>query len=305
MTPLWLRGCAFPAVSVFFLFTAIGMRAETCQTTSDMDETTRAALSAAGQRYFDMVVKGDASALRQNAVPSVASDFSAIESTVKEYQQALAGSAGVARPAFLLDAEGTTTIAKAEFYCGVFGKSGQTARSAVFSLNDLPPGKYGIVILDADSAKIPMTVSLVLQQIGTDWKLGGLYIKATQIAGHDSGWFLSHAREYKAKGQLHNASLYYLEAYSLISPLPFMSTAATDKLYDESHGLQPTDFPVGGKPVELAAGGATYKLTELYPEAFGNDLNLTVKYQASDISNTNQTYQNSVALINMVFGCLA
>ena len=42
--------------------------------------------------------------------------------------------------------------------------------------------------------------SLILQQAGTDWKLGGLYIKAAQVAGHDSDWFLARAREYKAKG---------------------------------------------------------------------------------------------------------
>ena len=37
------------------------------------------------------------------------------------------------------------------------------------------------------------------------WKLGGLYMKTAQAAGHDSDWFLARAREYKAKGQLHNA----------------------------------------------------------------------------------------------------
>ena len=60
--------------------------------------------------------------------------------------------------------------------------------------------------------------SEVLQQVGTDWKLGGLYIKPAQVAGHDSEWFLARAREYKTKGQLHNAWFYYEEARSLISP---------------------------------------------------------------------------------------
>ena len=89
----------------------------------------------------------------------------------------------------------------AEFYCGVFGKNGQTANSAVFYLDNLPAGKYAVVLLDATSAKGRTMFSEILQQVGTDWKLGGLYIKAAQVAGHDSDWFLARAREYKTKGQ--------------------------------------------------------------------------------------------------------
>ena len=140
-------------------------------------------------------------------------------------------------------------------------------------------------------------VSIILQQAGTDWKLGGLYVKAAQVAGHDSDWFLARAREYKAKGQVHNAFFFYDEARSLISPLPFMSTLATDKLYDESQAAQPADVPTNGKTADLSAGSTTYKLTAVYPEAVGNDLDLIVKYQAADISNTNQAYQNNVAVI--------
>jgi hypothetical protein len=244
-----------------------------------------------------MIPKGDVASLRQNAIPSLASDFSGIENTVKDHQKALAGSHATARPPFLLEADGTAPIAHAEFFCGVFGKSGQTAGSAAFYLNSLPPGKYGVVILDASSSQGPNAISLILQQMGSDWKLGGLYIKALQVGGHDSDWFTARAREYKAKGQLHNAWLYYLMARNLISPLPFMSTAATDKLYDESQSMQPADVPVEGKTVDFQAGAITYKLTAMYPDTMGNDLDLLVRYQVSDISNTNQTYQSNIALM--------
>jgi hypothetical protein len=279
------------------IFACVGMQAETCQTSSDMDEATRAALSSAGQRYYDLIARGDVATLHQNAIPGLGSDFSGVEATVKEHQQDLAGSKAAPRPPFLLDASGTATIPHAEFFCGVFGKSGQTSGSAVFYLNNLPPGKYGIVILDATSAKAPTAVSVVLQQVGSDWKIGGLYIKAMQLGGHDSQWFLYRAREYKTKGQLHNAWLYYQAAVSLLSPLDFMSIAASDKLLDESQAAKPADLPVDGKTVDLAAPGATYKLTALFPQAVGNDLDLIVRYQASTISNTNQTYQSNVAVM--------
>jgi hypothetical protein len=278
-------------------FSAANVVAENCLTASDMDEATRAALTHTGTRYFNFVAAGDVASLRQNAIPSLAAEFSSIEETVKDKKAALAGSQAAARPPFLLEAEGTATIPRAEFFCGVFGRSGQTRDSAAFSLNGLAPGKYGVVILDASSPNGAQTVSLILQQIGSEWKLGGLYIKAAQFGGHDSDWFSARARDFQTKGQLHNAWLYYVVARSLVSPLPFMSTAVTDKLYDESQKLQPADFPEEGKTADLPAGTATYKLTAIFPEFVGNDLDLIVRYQAGDVSNSNQTYQNNVAMM--------
>lgn len=288
------------AASTFLLLTLIFLpraRGEDCQTSTDMDDATRSALTSAGQRYFNMIGKGDIASLKANSIPSLASDFSGIEGTIKENQPKLAGTQGTARPPFLLDAPGTAPIAHAEFFCGVFGKTGQTSNSAAFYLNNLPPGKYGVVLLDAAAAKPPETVSFILQQMGTDWKLGGLYVKSLQFAGHDSDWFITHARDYKAKGQVHNAWFYFLEARELISPLPFMSTATTDKLYDESKGMQPPDVPADGKTASLPAGTNTYQLTAIFPEAVGNDLDLIVKYSASDVSNTNLTYASNVAVM--------
>jgi hypothetical protein len=270
-------------------------RAQSCQTSSDMEEASRSALMTAGQRYFDMAAKGEVASLRQNAIPSLASDFSGIEGTVKDHQPDLAGAQATVKTVFLLD--GTTPVAHAEFYCGVFGKNGQTASSAVFYLDNLPAGKYGVALLDATSAKGRMMVSFILQQVGTDWKLGGLYMKSAQVAGHDSDWFLVRAREYKVKGQMHNAYFFFTEARGLISPLPFMSTLATDKLFDESQSAQPADVPSNGKPVDLAVGTATYKLTAIFPEVVGTDLDLIVKYQAASVSDTTLAYQNNVAVI--------
>lgn len=275
----------------------VNAHAQSCQTADDLDSTIRAGISSAGQRYFDMAAKADVASLRQNAIPSLASDFSGIETTVKDHQQDLAGAQGTVKSVFLLETAGTAPTAHAEFYCGVFGKNGQTAGSAIFYLDNLAPGKYGVVLLDATAPKGRTMFSVILQQAGTDWKLGGLYVKSSLFAGHDSDWFVARAREYKTKGQLHNAWFYYLEARSLLAPVPFMATAATDKLAEESQTVRPADLPADGKTLDLAAAAATYKLTAVFPEAVGNDLDLIVRYQAADISNTNQAYQNNVAVI--------
>jgi hypothetical protein len=292
-----LLGCAALALGL----AASNVFAESCLTAGDMDDATRTALNGAALRYFDLVAKGDTASLRKGAIPSVANDFSGIENKVKDSQPALGGSKATPRSPFLLVAEGTAPIARAEFFCGVFSGRGQTRDSAVFVLNNLAPGKYGVVILDAGSAKGATMVSMILQLMGSDWKLGNLFISAAQFGGHDSDWFIARARDFHSKGEVHNAGLYYLEAIALVSPLPIMSTKASDDLYDESQKLQPADFPGEGKTADLsvvsAAGTVTYKLTAIFPEVVGNDLDLIVRYQAADVSNTVQAYQNNLAVI--------
>lgn len=291
--------CIAPALltCLTLLGSAPAALAQNCQTSAELDVANRTAITSTGQRYFDMAAKGDAASLQQNAIASLAANFSAIQATVKDHQKDLSGAQATVKSTFLLDAEGTAPLPNAQFYCGVFGKNGQTTGSAVFTLANLPPGKYGVVILNATSGQAQTDFALILQQVGTDWKLGGLYVKGAEVAGHDSDWYVARAREYKSKGQLHNAWLYYTEARSLISPLPFMSTLETDKLYDESQGAQPNDVPANGKTADLAAGAASYKLTEMFPEAVGSDLDVIVRYQAADISNTTQAYQNNVTVI--------
>lgn len=294
-----LLGCLLALLA----FSALTSFAESCRSGADLDDATRTALNTAALHYFDSIAKGDTASLRQNAMPSLTADFSAIEAIVKDNQPTLAGAKPTARPPFLLEAEGSAPLAHAEFYCGVFGANGQTRDSAIFYLNNLASGKYGVVIMDANTPKGTVAVSVILQQQGANWKLAGLYIKAAQAAGHDSDWYISRARALQSKGQMHNAWLYYVEARNLASPLAFMSTAVTDKLYDDSQKLQPADFPEEGKITDLTTVGAagttpaTYKLTAVFPDAVGNDLDLIVKYQAANISNTNLAYQTNVAVM--------
>jgi hypothetical protein len=231
--------------------------------------------------------------MRQNAIPSLAGNFSGIETAVKDNQANLSGAQAVPRPPFLLKAEGKAPIERAEFLCGVFNKSGQTSDSAVFVIPNLPPGNYAVVILDVAGSKGPYTVSFVLQQQATDWKLGGFYAKPSQVGAHDGNWFAEQARSFKAKGKPHNAWFYYLEARDLLAPVPFMSTLTTDKLYDEMQNVKPADLP----PADLSAGSKMFKVTELFPTAMGKELDLVVKYQCSDISNTAQSFQDNTAVM--------
>jgi len=271
--------------------------AQSCETSDELDDATRTSITSAGQRLFTMAAQGDIASLKQNSIPSLAADFAAIERRVKDQQQNLAGAQATVKASFLLEAPGSAPVPHAEFLCGVFGKNGQTANSAAFYLDNLPPGRYAVILLEAISAKGKTTFAEMLQQAGSEWKLGNLFVVPSTAAGHDSDWFLARAREYKAKSQIHVAWLFYLEARNLISAMPFLYTQATDKLYDEWHTLQPADLPSDGKTADLVAGATTYKLTAVFPVAVGNDLDLVVKYQSANASNNNLAYQDNVAVI--------
>ncbi|MFZ3264882.1 MAG: hypothetical protein WA172_12850 [Terriglobales bacterium] len=286
------RGPAWLAL----LFLAGASYAQNCLSAADMDASVRKALEATAPRYFEMSARGDTAALRQNSIPLVSANFAGVDAAVKENQAAFTGAQATVRPPFLLTAEGSEPLARAEFLCGVFGKTGQTRDSAVFVLNNLPPGKYGVVILDI-SGKESRTLTLVLQQVGTEWELAGYYARTSEVAGHDAAWFEQRAREFKAKSENHNAWLYYREAIALSSPVDFMSTLVTDKLYDEGHATQPSDMPSNGSEVDLSAGGKTHRWTEIFPLAVGNDLDVVVKYASPDISNTQKTFQENMAVI--------
>ena len=279
-----------------------GAQAQTCSTDEEMDAPTHTALQATAQRYFALAAKGDVGALRENSIASVAGNFSGIAGAVQGNQANLATGKATPRSAFALTIEeqpaGQAAPSGLEFFCGAFGKSGQTASSAVFVLTDLPVGRYAVVILDVaalDGKSDPYVVSFVLQQVAGDWKLGGFYAKAAQAGGHDSAWFTERARAFAAKGETHNAWFYFLAARSLATFVPFMSTRETDTLYDESQKIMPADLP-GDKPLELLAGGKSYKIKTIFAYGVAGEVNLIAKYDWPDVSDATKTYAENQAV---------
>jgi hypothetical protein len=294
---LWLGIIAFMVCSI-----SSSSRAQTCLTSEDLDATTRTAVQTAARRFFDMAAKGDTAALQQNSNASLAGDFSGVANAIKDHQSSFAEAQAELRLPYFLKAEGNAPIAHAEFLCGVFNKNGQTAKSAVFVIPNLPPGTYAVEIFDV-SSKTPLTVTMVLQQMGQEWQLAGFEVRASQVAGHDGSWFADQARQYKAKGQLHNAWFYFLEARYLSAPVDYMATLTTDSLGDEAQAIRPEDLPSSDHPLQLesaAAGGKpakSYSITSLFPEAYGSDFDLEARYTVPDVSNTGQTFQDNVAVM--------
>ena len=115
-----MKACLFAirtfGIAAVLLACSGNVLAQACFTADDMDAATRSALQAAATRYFDMASRGDAASLKQNSIPAVANDFAGIENTIKENQPNFSGAHATARPPFLLKAEGTAPLPKAEFF---------------------------------------------------------------------------------------------------------------------------------------------------------------------------------------------
>ena len=85
---LFLFPCLLLFAAAAAVTTTTPANAQTCQTAADMDAPSLTALETTANRYFEMAVHGDAPALKQNAIPSVAASFAGIESAVREDQRA-------------------------------------------------------------------------------------------------------------------------------------------------------------------------------------------------------------------------
>lgn len=287
---LWL------AVLVGTLTTAPAA-AESCLAGSEIETPTRTVIERAAGRYLQMAQQGDVFNLRQSAIGALAENFGVIEALVLEARGDIATAVPSLRGAYLLDAPGNAPMARAEFFCGVFAAAGHTAQSVGFSIPNLPPGRYAIVMQDLQSEKRPHLFTLILQEQAGQWRIGGLYLKPAELAGHGAEWFVAQARDYKAKAQLHNAWFYYLTGWDLQAPVSFMSTRILDRLAEEMQQARPSDLPSPTSPLLLLSGSKSYKVTYTGPVAEKGELYLVVRFEASDVSNTQQTFTDNMAVI--------
>jgi hypothetical protein len=279
---------------LLFLVVVFGAQAQTCYTGAEIDAVTAKSLEVAAQQYLTMSAQGDVAGLRANAIPQVTGNFGAIERAVVTNKQFFAQGKPSGTQTFVLDAsDAKTAMQRADFFCGIYNSPDRV----VFSIPNLPPGRYAVSIAKI-TGKDPITLTLILQDTGKNsWKLAGYYARLNSIGEHDGQWYLSKAREYKGRGQLHNAWFYYLTAWDLIAPVNFMSTPQLDKLADEIQAARPSDLPGARAPMELPAKGKTFKVTDVTPVPAGNDLDLRVQYETGDASNPTQASQDNAAVM--------
>jgi hypothetical protein len=290
----WIQRVAFTAC---LLLSATAF-AQECSQASEIQPAVRTALDNAATQFIQFAAHGDAQSLRQASIPSLASSFDGIQGAITHDKGQLGDQVTIRRD-YLLDAsKATAKMPRAEFFCGVYGSNGHTPSSASFVIPNLDPGLYALVLTNATGGKTPYMVTVILQNLQNQWKLAGYYPKPTVVSGHDAVWYVQQARKFKRQGELHSAWFYYVLAWEMYSPVDFMSSLQLDKLSNEIQAARPADVP-GGQSVPLAAAnGRTYNLVQEFAVPDDNgQLSLVVKYEAADVSNTAQAFQDNTAVM--------
>lgn len=268
---------------------------QTCLGRDDIPQPTKAAVEAAAQQAFDQASRGDVNTLKANSVPQLQASFNGIAGALNDNKDAFTGAKPQLRTYFLLDS-GETPNPDGTFYCGVYGSKGTSSGGAQFAFPGAT-GKYAVVIQDFIGSKGPFALTTIFQDVG-GWKLAGLQIRPEWAAGHDGLWYLKQARDYKSKGQTHNAWLYYTTSWELLAPIPSMNTTLLGNILEESNGVLPHDIPVEGKPVAYSASGKTYTLTDMTTYKTDKTLDLLVKYSVPSTSDFAATQADARGLAN-------
>jgi hypothetical protein len=289
-----IRICARLFVTAFLLCfagTAVGQQ---CSIGSDIDAATKSAIEQAAQQYAQDAIQGNASALQQNAVGSLATNISPVQTALANFKADLTGARASTRTIYLLNYSGQ---GRPEFYCGIFNSPDRTG----MLINGLTPGTWAVAIEDISGGKAPITIGEILQQQGAVWKIAGFIVRDTQIGGHNSDWFLQKARDFKSRGENHNAWFYYSVAWDLAAPLPFIGTLNLDKIAQEMQSIRPTDLPTQQNPLSLTAGSKTFQVTSIDAIPVGDVLDLRIRYKAqAPNSDTSQLYQDNNAVMKAV-----
>ncbi len=274
------------------MMTVPAVTAQTCSSGADLDVPTKNAVEATARQFLDMSAHGDVAGLKANAIPAIAGDFGSIEQAVVTNKPYFAQGPATVSGTYVLDAsQAKGTVPRADFYCGIYNSPDRL----VFSISNLPAGRYALVMQKV-AGKDPITLSLILQNVNGAWKLAGYYPRLDSIGGHDGQWYLTKAREYKSKGQLHNAWFYYLTAWDLMAPVNFMSTPQLDKIAEEMQGARPSDMPSDASPLNLAANGKTFKVTEMVAVPVEDNLDLRIRYGNPQASDSGVAFQDNMAV---------
>jgi len=261
------------AVSVCTVLSFAGGQAAlgaACTTQAQMAAAQRDALANSVHGLLANMQSGNMPALQQDAIPSLAANFSRLASSIENLKPQIQAATITVDNLYLLDAsENPATPAETDFYCG----------SPVVSLHfgSLPRGTYALAIAHATGVKNPQQISLVLAQANARWLLGGFFVKPMLTAGHDGIWYWENARNYAQAKDAWSAWLYYQTASDLLNPLNFLSSPNLQVLHQEADKIRPVTFP-DQHPIVLTVQGVNYNVDAVGTTTAFGALDLDVRY---------------------------
>jgi hypothetical protein len=326
----WKRrhlAAALLSLAFAFLIRPPAARAVSCTSQSDLTDSDRASVITAARHLATLIQSGNATAVRTETAPSVASQFGGIAGEIGTVAPLTTGAALTIQNAYTLDASDLTAPEdQTQFFCG-----GQNSPEVVFSIPQIPPGRYAIAIMHATGVPQPQQITLIMALITPNpaapvsppsaagsaktpttpaplpaatpeppaWKLAGLFVRPLTSAGHDGLWYWNKARAYAGLKHNWNAYFYYQTAELLLVPVDFISTPNLDKLIKEQTTIAPPGLP-GEKPMALSVDGHSYSITDLHTEGSLGGLDLVIAYQAPDNSDPVATRTRNLEIMHAI-----
>ncbi len=257
----------------------------------------RATLFDAAHRLGGDVLRGDSAALKAATIPSVASSFDGIASTVSTLAPTLAGATLTVENLYALDAgDLQATQDDVQFFCGVPG----SPLLVTVTLAQLPKGQFALAVLHATGVREPQQFAVILENQATAaaprWELAGFFAKPLTLDGHPSAWFWQQGRELKAKNEPWSAFFYEEAADELARPADLYSSNNLQKLSRETASVEPAGLP-GNKPMEVPAGDQTFAVTGLRADSGLGGLDLRVDAKVPSVSDPVAARKDALALM--------
>jgi hypothetical protein len=266
--------------------------ATSCTTQSEMTPQDRDALAAAGQRYALAVVQQDLTAMQSALLPAVAKQWDGIRDAIERGAPVVKGGQVQLRSLYALDATSLTAPADTQFFC-----SNSTASMTVtISMRQLPPGKYALVLADAVGAPLAGQVGFILGWDANTWKLGGVFVRAGALGGHDGVWYWQQARQLATSNAPWAAFYSFEAARYLLLPVDFLSSPNLEKLEQEQGQI--AGAPVQAFPYSVSAGDRTWKIDGIRFDPALNEADLGVTYESAGVTDPAAQRTEAIAVLS-------
>jgi hypothetical protein len=288
----WRIGAA-----VVCLLSSTDAFAVSCTTQAEMKGPERDAMVAAARAIASNVQTGNVNGVKAATIPSVASNFDRIASTISNLSPTLKGGALSVTSVYDLQAMDAPPGEDAvQFFCGVAAND----LHVIFNIPRLPAGHFAFAIVEATGIKNPQRLSMLLETSGPEnaanWQLAGFFPRPLMSAGHDGVWYWEKARDFHKAGQPWNAYFYYETAIYLLLPADFVDSNNFDKLIQETRAATPVGLP-GAQPMSVNVAGTPVDITNIRTDSTFGGFDLVIRYETADVSDPAAARTRTVALM--------
>lgn len=291
------KSWAAPLILGGFLAHSAASHATSCTTQAGMNAPERDALASAAQRLATAVVQQDLTTLQSSLLPEVAQQWDGIRSAVEYNAPVVKGGQAQLRSLYALDATSLTEPADTEFFCS----SSSGSMTVTITLRQLPPGRYAVVLADAEGTPLAgqMAFILGLQGGGSGaggWKLGGVFIRPGKLEGQDGVWYWDQARQSAQSGAPWAAYYLYEAARYLSLPVDFLASPNLEKLGQEEAQIQGS--PVDAFPFPVSSGDRTWKIDSIRFDPSLREPDLGATYESTGVTDPAAQRTEAVAVLS-------